>query len=547
MKILNVLNFQVDQGVLEDLICKELPTLGHRLKDLGMTQMITLSWFLTVFLTVLPYQTAVYVIDGFFCQGARVIFQLTLKILSKCEKDMMTSLDDGEAMIKLTDYFKNVNTDDNNDENSDKISIAKLLTEAQECYEDIDRIDIEKIRLDHRLKVVQDLEDNMMKNVIRSVQSEASLLSEDELRLLYIVVKNEQLIRNQKNSAKNSIQSIFNAEDYKTDPSLPYYELYKTDFETFVALHSHLCLWGGGDNDGMDTSVILAERMFRLMDSNKDGYLNFKELAQTFNALCKGDHVLKFRLFYCLHLPGVVLPGELKLNRRSDINNEVDSACDAESFFQQANHGLEQMVEQLKEPQDDVPDSSTKRPADQTSLKSLHRRLFLDCKPKLPALPKDHFEHMWKTLHDLIEFGNLDHDITLEGREAMYHSITKICTLLLQTGEVGQRVKDAEAIVRSRSVECDELPPEVSEEAVEAVKLPIASVSSYDLSAVLKQQKVTKGDNPDWSVTYEQFLANIMNEGCLVDFFDRQIDVLANLKAFGDIKMKRQDTNVIYA
>ena len=57
---------------------------------------------------------------------------------------MMTSLDDGEAMIKLTDYFKNVTTEDtdNSDdhENSDKISIAKLLTEAQECYEDIDRI-----------------------------------------------------------------------------------------------------------------------------------------------------------------------------------------------------------------------------------------------------------------------------------------------------------------------------------------------------------------------------------------------------------------------
>ena len=533
----------MDQGVLEDLICKELPTLGYRLKDLGMTQMITLSWFLTVFLTVLPYQTAVYVIDGFFCQGARVIFQLTLKILSKCEKDMMTSLDDGEAMIKLTDYFKNVTTDDHDDDNSDKISIAKLLTEAQECYEDIDRIDIEKIRLDHRIKVVQDLEDNMMKNVIRSVQSEAALLSEEELRLLFIVVKNEQLIRQQKNSAKHSIQSIFNTEDYKTDPSLAYHELYKTDFETFVALHSHLCLWGGGDNDGMDTSVILAERLFRLMDSNKDGYLNFKELAQTFNALCKGDHVLKFRLFYCLHLPGVVLPGELRLNSRAgaDHNDEVDNACDAESFFEQANHGLEQIVDQLKETQD-VPDS-TRKNADSTSLKSLHRRLFLDHKPKLPALPKEHFEHMWKTLHDLIEFGNLDNDITLEGREAMYHSITKICTLLLQTGEVGQRVKDAEAIVRSRSVECDDVPPEAFEKVTEAMKLPIASISSYDLSAVLKE---TKNDNPDWSVSYEQFLANIMNEACLVDFFDRQIDLMANLKAFGDIKMKRQD-NVIYA
>ena len=53
----------------------------------------------------------------------------------------------------------------------------------------------------------------------------------------------------------------------------------------------------------------LADRMFRLMDTNKDGFLNFQEVAKTFNLLCKGDHVLKLRLFYCLHLPGMVLPG----------------------------------------------------------------------------------------------------------------------------------------------------------------------------------------------------------------------------------------------
>ena len=93
----------------------------------------------------------------------------------------------------------------------------------------------------------------------------------------------------------------------------------------------------------------------------------------------------------------------------------------------------------------------------------------------------------------MIEFGNLETDITLEGRESMYHSITKICTLLLQTGEVGQRVKDAEAIVRSRSIEYEDSP---EESTLPYQPVCLASVSSYDLSAVLKEQK--ESDNYDW-------------------------------------------------
>ena len=48
----------VDQGVLEDLVKSELPQLHERLQNLGMIQMISLSWFLTVFLSVLPYQVS---------------------------------------------------------------------------------------------------------------------------------------------------------------------------------------------------------------------------------------------------------------------------------------------------------------------------------------------------------------------------------------------------------------------------------------------------------------------------------------------------------
>lgn len=40
----------VDQGVLEDLILDHLPGLHNKLSELGIISLISLSWFLTLFL-----------------------------------------------------------------------------------------------------------------------------------------------------------------------------------------------------------------------------------------------------------------------------------------------------------------------------------------------------------------------------------------------------------------------------------------------------------------------------------------------------------------
>lgn len=500
--------------------------------------------------------------DAFFCEGSRMIFQLTLTILAKCEAYVSNCVDEGDAMMKLSNYFKNINRSSLYDEefnaeivesmessSDEPISISRLIYEAQSLYPNITRTGIERLRLHHRLKVVQGLEDSTMKNVLRSVKDECPNLSEEELKLLFAIVKNEQLQRQQRLCHnKQSLEAILHSSGSMDNPSTPYHEMYKADFDTFNALHTHLSLWGGSEGD---TSVILAERMFRLMDSNRDGFLNFRELVQTFNALCKGDHVLKLRLFYCLHLPGVVLPGELEhLNKphldEVDNGGGADEACDAEHFFDVANRGLDEVAEQIKD--DEELDTNTRlHTEDATSLRSLHRRLFFvpnpgDKKksmgPKLPQLPRDNFVLLWKSLHDLVEFGNLD-DTTMEGRQAMYHSISVMGTLLLQIGEVGQRVKDAhQQVMRSRSVEYDDLQAPDEDDLLAANPI---SYSSYDLASVLKKEDKLKS-HQEWSVTFEQFLASAMNEGCLVDYFDHKMDVVAKLKQFGDSKMKRQDS-----
>lgn len=76
-----VIGVLVDQGVLDDLIKEHLPDLHLKLSNLDMMGMISLSWFLTIFISVMPYESAVHIMDCFFYDGAKVIFQVFKYIL----------------------------------------------------------------------------------------------------------------------------------------------------------------------------------------------------------------------------------------------------------------------------------------------------------------------------------------------------------------------------------------------------------------------------------------------------------------------------------
>jgi len=738
----------VDQGVLEDLVKSELPQLHERLENLGMIQMISLSWFLTVFLSVLPYQTAVYVMDGFFCDGARVIFQLALTVLARNEDFLMNCTDDGDAMMKLSSFFGEVIRGDRNDifdpppnKNDkeldqcgygDNNSICRLLLEAYNKYPHLARIGLEKQRLHHRLQVVQNLEDSQRKNVIRSIQTDfgdgavsndcASKLSNEELKAIYAYVKNAQLARV---ANPHLFHEVSNA-----DQSTPYYDMYKIDFPSFSELHKLLSLWDGETNDDeheVSMGEVLAERTFRLMDTNVDGLLNFKELIQILEILCKADHVKKLKLFYCLHLPGLVLPGELDENvineksesreksnltdKSSSENSGVDEvdgkedeksktfhssdkkddtpsvsacevACDAEAFFTATETTLTQLAKELKQPDQDgkypntfsnsFTNDNTSRSTggkirhipngETSSLKSLVDRIFdstnsyenqsqpvdeIDndskCaspdvasefgrakpKKKLPPLPRKNFLHLWRTLHNLFEYNlfnttnmnknndnlkdsNTDnlllhissindefgsHGKTIQ--DQLYQSITMVGTILLQIGEVGQRVKETQMkekisdhrkFSRSKSGD-DKIEKRKENESIEEKdrfsRMVPASYSCYDIAAsqeikssnetsssenesikeisedkntreninAVKNEASQPKDNlsdktslidpDDWSITFEQFLASILNESCLVAFFDQKIDILKQLKVYHSDKLLKRQESVV--
>ena len=60
------------QGVFEEQIKKHMPKLHHHLDQLGVLGMLSLPWFITLYISAMPFQSAVHIVDSFFYDGARV-------------------------------------------------------------------------------------------------------------------------------------------------------------------------------------------------------------------------------------------------------------------------------------------------------------------------------------------------------------------------------------------------------------------------------------------------------------------------------------------
>ncbi len=425
-----LLFLQVDQGVLEELIRSELPNLDSCLHELGMIKMISLSWFLTCYLSVIPYATATHILDAFFYDGARTMFILALTILKRNQDYLMSCSDEGEAMIKFTGFFQAILRDDPDSplpkskldypSANEPVTISKLLAESFESFPHVTREVIDKMRLHHRMEVVQNIEDTTARNILRSVMR-YSTFEESELKALYAVVKSEQIERCVSSGlAPNINESV-------ADPNRPYCDTFLVDFDTFKSVFLHATLWGAGP----ETGLALADRTFRLMDVDRDGFITFKELVQVLEILCRGDHNKKLRLLYCLHLPEVMLPGELMSEAAPDeVDGADEMACDAEAFF--GNEMSKPEPEEDLTPKDD--------------LESL--RVWLISPPespegkksssKVPLLPQKNFVALWRTLNDMFMEQPKQMFLQDEQVQKLYHAVSLAGTNLLQIGEVSR-------------------------------------------------------------------------------------------------------------
>ncbi|XP_034722373.1 TBC1 domain family member 9B-like, partial [Etheostoma cragini] len=192
----------VDQGVFEDLTRGFLPLLYDHMQQLGVISTISLSWFLTLFLSVMPFDSAVLLVDCFFYEGIKVIFQVALEVLHDNMDSLLSCSDEGEAMTILGRYLDNVVNKQtvapptphlhalltSGDTPPPEIDVFDLIKSSYERFGSLRSDVIEQMRFKQRLKVIQSLEDTAKRSVVRAMMTE-SAFSIEELEELYCLFK----------------------------------------------------------------------------------------------------------------------------------------------------------------------------------------------------------------------------------------------------------------------------------------------------------------------------------------------------------------------
>uniref|UniRef100_A0A671TZ82 TBC1 domain family member 9B n=1 Tax=Sparus aurata TaxID=8175 RepID=A0A671TZ82_SPAAU len=543
--------------VFFDLTRAFLPLLYEHMQELGVISTISLSWFLTLFLSVMPFDSAVLLVDCFFYEGIKVIFQVALAVLHDNMDALLSCSDEGEAMTILGRYLDNVVNKQtvappiphlhalltSGDDPPPEIDIFDLIKSSYEKFGTLRSDVIEQMRFKQRLKVIQSLEDTAKRSVVRAMMTE-SAFSIEELEELYCLFKSKHMTSCYWGSSSSAAE--------RHDPSLPYLEQYRIDPVQFTQLFTVLAPWVCGGH-----TTTLSARLFRLLDQNQDGLVNFKEFITGLSGMYHGDMTEKLKLLYKLHLPPAVNePQTMVVQTQMQTN---DQACiygsERVTVYLQCGSGLSPLNSHLCV----VSEEKVKDYRYYLRMWAKEKEPKSETIKDLPRMNQEQFIDLCKTLYNMFSEEPLE--------QQLYHSIATVASLLLRIGEVGKKFNNGSK--KSDSAAAQAPPPdpqrEESDESQVCQALADAQLEpagpqtseeeTKDDTSVSSNSVVSSGSlqceditddtvligggeqrrgsvlDVDWSITFEQVLASLLTEPPLVDYFERKRDIQIKMAA----------------
>ncbi|EHH55786.1 hypothetical protein EGM_05056 [Macaca fascicularis] len=487
-----VIGAQVDQSVFEELIKGHLPELAEHMNDLSALASVSLSWFLTLFLSIMPLESAVNVVDCFFYDGIKAIFQLGLAVLEANAEDLCSSKDDGQALMILSRFLDHIKNEDSpgppvgshhaffsdDQEPYPVTDISDLIRDSYEKFGDQSVEQIEHLRYKHRIRVLQGHEDTTKQNVLRVVIPEVSILPED-LEELYDLFKREHMMSCYWEQPRPTAS--------RHDPSRPYAEQYRIDARQFAHLFQLVSPWTCGAH-----TEILAERTFRLLDDNMDQLIEFKAFVSCLDIMYNGEMNEKIKLLYRLHIPPALTENDR--DSQSPLKNPLLSTSRPLVFGKP--NGTGDAVDYQKQLKQMIKDLAKEKDKTEKELPKMSQMKFRSCCPG------------WTIL--LAQPPNRDGVSLLVGLVSDSQS---------QIGEVGQR--------SSSSGSCSQ---ECGEELQASAPSPEDSVFADTGKTPQDSQAFPEEAQADWTVSLEHILASLLTEQSLVNFFEKPLDMKSKLE-----------------
>lgn len=180
----------LDQRVFESLVENTMPILWHHLvKSDVQLSVVSLPWFLSLYINSMPLVFAFRVLDVFFLEGPKVLFQVGLAILRINGEELLDITDDGMFISILKTYFSRLDESAHpNSENEKYRSVTKfqeLLVVAFKEFAGITQSTISEQRAKHKDAVLDSIESFAKRTSIRNLGPDSKRLNTDDLGFVY--------------------------------------------------------------------------------------------------------------------------------------------------------------------------------------------------------------------------------------------------------------------------------------------------------------------------------------------------------------------------
>ncbi|KAJ5665005.1 uncharacterized protein N7477_007453 [Penicillium maclennaniae] len=180
----------LDQKVFESLVEKTMPVLWeHLAKSDVQLSVVSLPWFLSLYINSMPLVFAFRVLDVFFLEGPKVLFQVGLAILRVNGEELLDIQDDGSFISVLKSYFSRLDESAHPRSENPKLRaitrFQELMVVAFKEFSGITHSTIVEQREKHKDSVLESIENFAKRTSIRNLGPESKRLSVEDLGTIY--------------------------------------------------------------------------------------------------------------------------------------------------------------------------------------------------------------------------------------------------------------------------------------------------------------------------------------------------------------------------
>ncbi|PHH82811.1 hypothetical protein CDD83_3160 [Cordyceps sp. RAO-2017] len=180
----------LDQKVFESLVERTMPVLwDHLVRSDVQLSVVSLPWFLSLYVNSMPLIFAFRVLDVFFVEGPKVLFQVGLAILRINGEELLDAADDGAFISVLKSYFARLDESAHPRSENPKLRAVtrfqELMVVAFKEFSAITHGSITDLRLRKKDAVLSNIENFAKRTAIRNLGPDSKLLGQPELGALY--------------------------------------------------------------------------------------------------------------------------------------------------------------------------------------------------------------------------------------------------------------------------------------------------------------------------------------------------------------------------